>query len=116
MQLLAFGLNPLELFLALDFFSRAYVTGLLLAVALSISIFIRLVAGMRRPSASARTSVSYLAEMTRNLDSLFCLSAILAAACFASTILAVCRVYMVDRATDANPVDAITTPASRRPE
>jgi hypothetical protein len=98
-------------FLMLDYFSRVYFVGMLLAAISSVSILFRFVVGIRSLNvmvpASVAATYSALERMNRSLDSLFCLSVVLAVGCFANQILGVSRVYMVDRFTDANPVFAL---------
>jgi hypothetical protein len=111
MQLVPFRFDPLGLFIELDYFSRAYVTGLLGVAAWSVVTFTRLLVITRRPSVSCAATV---AKITRNLESLFCLSTILAVACRASMILAVCRAYIIYRATDGDWMSVLNARGARR--
>jgi hypothetical protein len=107
MHLLAVGWNPLVTFLMLDYFSRGYLGGPLLAVIYGVTTLLRVIKRYQ-PSRSSVTSTHLsMAKVQRNLNSLFSLGVILASACFANQILNVLFTYMVGRFTDANPAYAL---------
>ena len=107
MHLLAIGWNPLMAFLTVDYFSRGYFAGLLLAVTYSVWNLIVVMRSNRLSPSSLRSTHLPIAKVKRNLNFLFSLGVILASACFANQILNVSFIYMVGRFTDANPAFAL---------
>lgn len=91
----------------LDYFSRVYFAGLVVATTWSFSTLFQFVRSIRSSKDLLGPDRFALSMLDRRLKSLFDLSVILAGACAANQILGVSRVYMIDRFTDANPAYAL---------
>jgi hypothetical protein len=91
----------------LDYFSRVYFAGLVVATIWSFSTVFQFVRSIRSSKDLLGPDRFALSMLDRRLKSLFDLSVILAGACAANQILGVSRVYMIDRFTDANPAYAL---------
>ena len=108
--MLATHWNPLSLFLMLDYFSRIYLSGLLMVVIWGISTFLRIMIGSRSVDSANGTvdanTLLKLVKMGRKLHSLYSVGVVLAVGCSANQVFGVWQTYML-RVTDANPFFAI---------
>ena len=89
----------------LDYFSRAYVWGIIIATLWAACAGVRLEVRLRSNAGSGANVRPR--SLQRHVDAVFMLALLLAAACFANQVLIIDQVYMVLRFTDADVAEPI---------